>query len=285
MGSLRFDEPGSGGQLRLRIGVPDSGRAFFRERADALLAIAWNRGADQRVWVDEVPVLLPAGHVVALMVNQSFRFDQPDAITLWQFDRAFYCIVDHDREVSCAGLLFYGSQGTLVLDPGTDGQRRLAMLLDVFVEEFATTDATQGEMLRVLLKRLIILMTRLARTTVGADRFAAPQFDLIRRFNLLVEHHYRTHHRVSDYARLLNKSPKTLANLFARYQQRTPLAIIRSRIALEARRLLLYTDRSAKQVAADLGFDDPALFSRFFKAEVGEGIAEFRAARLGRAAA
>lgn len=275
----QYNDAATGGHLRLRANTPEAQRAFFDERADPLLAIAWNRGASQVVWIDEVPVALPPGHLVTLVVSQSFRFERPADIVLWQFNRAFYCIVDHDHEVACVGLLFYGSHGTLVLDPGLDGQRRLTMLLAVFEDEFLTPDIIQGEMLRVLLKRLIILCTRLARAHVGADRLAEPQLDLVRRFNLLVEHHYRTHRRVVDYARMLNKSPKTLANLFTRHQTRSPAALIRARIALEARRLLLYTDKSAKQVAVELGFESPAAFSRFFKVEVGVGVLEFRAAR------
>lgn len=280
----RFDEP-LGGHLLLRVHDTTARRAFFAERHDPMLAIAWNRGEAQTMWVDEVPITLPAGHLVTLVVSQSFRFERPAEIALWQFNRTFYCIVDHDHEVACVGLLFYGSHGVMVLDPGHDGQRRLGALLAVFLDEFDTRDHMQGDMLRMLLKRLILLCTRLARDVTGADRLSEPQVEVVRRFNLLVEQHYRTLHRVSDYARLLNKSPKTLANLFAQYQQRSPLSIIRSRIALEGQRLLLYTDRSAKQIAADLGFDSPATFSRFFKAETGEGAAHFRAAGRQRMAA
>lgn len=278
MPSHQFTTPDFSGKLILKIHRPDAQRAFFAERGDPLLSIAWNCGPTQTAWIDDVPVQVPAGHLLALVVSQSFRFERPTDVVLWQFNRAFYCIVDHDHEVSCAGLLFYGSHGPLPLDPGVDGQRRLGLLLAVFEDEFTTRDDVQGEMLRVLLKRLIIICTRLARERLSLADVPNVQLDVLRRFNLLVEQHYKLHHRVSDYARLLNKSPKTLANLSTQYRQQSPLAVIRARIALEARRLLLYTDRSAKQVASELGFDDPASFSRFFKTEVGSSVMEFRAA-------
>jgi AraC-like DNA-binding protein len=260
----------------LHTGSPDARREFFAERGDPLLSIAWNRGPTQTVWIDEVPMAFPSGNLLALVVSQSFRFAIPTDVVLWQFNRAFYCIVDHDQEVSCAGLLFYGSHGPLVLDPGEEGRQRLHMLLAVFEDEFRTRDDIQGEMLRVLLKRLIIICTRLTREHLSLANVPDVQLDVLRRFNLLVEQHYKVKHRVSDYASLLNKSPKTLANLSTRFQQKSPLAVIRARIALEARRLLLYTDRSAKQVASELGFEDPATFSRFFRSEVGASAVEFR---------
>ena len=45
---------------------------------------------------------------------------------------------------------------------------------------------------------------------------------------------------------------------------------------LEARRLLLYTDKSAKEVAYLLGYEDTAAFSRFFAKMNGESITGFR---------
>jgi AraC-like DNA-binding protein len=44
-----------------------------------------------------------------------------------------------------------------------------------------------------------------------------------------------------------------------------PLLIIQNRVILEAKRLLYYTDKSAKEIAFELGFEDAAYFSNFFK--------------------
>lgn len=276
----QFHDPASGGVLTLSVGEAQATRRFFEERQTPLLSIAWNRGPAQMLWVDAVPITVPTDALVSLMVSQTYRFERPVDVVLWRFNRDFYCIVDHDREVSCVGLLFYGSHGTTVLQHGADDLRRLRTLLTVFEDEFQTRDSIQGEMLRTLLKRLIILLTRLARAMIG-DRLSQPQIDVVRQFNLLVENNYRTLHRVSEYAALMNKSPKTLANLFAAHSERTPLQVIQERIAIEAKRLLIYTDKGVKQIASELGFADAATFSRFFKGAAGAGPQEFRAARGG----
>jgi AraC family transcriptional regulator, transcriptional activator of pobA len=276
-----FFDPNTNGVLTLAVGASVAERRFFRERATPLLSIAWNRGPAQILWVDEVPVTVPSNAIVTLMVSQTYRFEYPGSVVLWRFNRDFYCIVDHDREVSCVGLLFYGSHGTMLLEPGSDDLRRLGTLLVVFEDEFATRDSVQGEMLRTLLKRLIILLTRLARSAVIGTSLTPSQLDVVRRFNLLVENHYRTLHRVGDYASLLHKSPKTLANLFAAHAESSPLQVIQNRITIEAKRLLLYTDKGVKQIAGELGFTDSATFSRFFKGHAGIGPQEFRLARGG----
>ncbi|MNE49540.1 DNA-binding transcriptional regulator AraC [compost metagenome] len=114
-------------------------------------------------------------------------------------------------------------------------------------------------MLVVLLKRLIIFITRLAKSKYIPDpKLNDERLDVFRKFNLLVEANFRTEHSVNYYAQLLNKSPKTLSNLFALYNQKTPIQVIQDRIIIEAKRLLSYTNKSAKEITHELGFDDAA---------------------------
>src|SRR5690606_18602760 len=174
--------------------------------------------------------------------------------------------VDHDKEVSCVGFLFYGSSNRMFITLNGEDKRKICLLLEVFYDEFTTTDVVQGEMLMVLLKRLIIIVTRLAKQQyISKDDLPDDKLDVIRKFNLLVENHYRTQHQVKYYADQLFKSPKTISNLFALYNHKSPLSVIQERIIIEAKRLLTYTDKSAKEIAGELGFEDAAHFSRFFK--------------------
>ena len=271
-----YREAKTDGVLNLLCREPGFGRQFFQERATRLLTIAWNVGHDQPVTIDGIEHVFPAQTILPLMVNQTFAFACPETVVAWQFDREFYCIVDHDKEVSCVGFLFYGAKGPLFLQLDANEQRKFSALLAVFDDEFSTRDTIQGEMLRMLLKRLIIKLTRLAKEQYIDQQLTEPDLDIVRRFNMLVENNYRKLHAVSDYADLLNKSPKTLSNLFLLYNQQRPLQVIHERIALEARRLLLYTDKSAKEIAYELGFDEVPNFSRFFKKQVGVPPSEFK---------
>lgn len=101
-------------------------------------------------------------------------------------------------------------------------------------------------------------------------------FDIVRRFYILVDQHFREKKQVQDYADLLFRSPKTLSNLFASCGVPSPLRIIHERIESEAKRLLLYTPKSAKEISELLGFEDLSTFSRFFKKMTGESVSNFR---------
>jgi len=143
---------------------------------------------------------------------------------------------------------------------------KMKKLFALFVEEYDSEEDIKGEMLRMLLVRLIIQTTRLAKKQYFKEKdISDNKFQLIRQFNLLVELHYKKERQVQFYAGQLNKSPKTVANIFSLYSKKTPLQIIQERIITEAKRLFYYTDKSVKEIANELGFEDVAHFSKFFK--------------------
>lgn len=257
-------------------------RQFYgKDRKDKLLTIAWNRGQSKKVTIDGIVYDFPHNTILCLMVNQTFHLPHADGIVAWQFNRAFYCIIDHDKEVSCVGFLFYGAQQLMFTTLNKTNSHKVDLLLQVFLEEFETVDNIQEDMLRMLLKRLIIIVTRLAKQQFlpGLD-LPDQKLDIIRKFNLLVEDHYKKEHSVRFYADQVNRSPKTLSNLFALYNEKSPLTVIQERILLEAKRLLMFTDKSAKEIAFELGFEDAAYFSTFFKKNTESSPSDFRSKGL-----
>ena len=123
---------------------------------------------------------------------------------------------------------------------------------------------------------LIILVTRIAKEQSIQPPMEEQDFDIVRRYNIAVENHYKSKHQVQDYADMLSKSPKTLSNLFALYNHKSPLQIIHERITLEAKRLLIFTEKPTKEIAFELGFEEVAHFSRLFKKVVGNSPTEFK---------
>lgn len=274
---LKLKEDNTGGELLLFKDEPGLDRQVFtKDRFNKYFTIAWNPGKSQTVTIDGMEYEFPSNSLLTLLFNQSFSFEQAETIVAWQFNREFYCIIDHDSEVSCVGFLF-SSTDHLIVKLSGHAQQKLQLLSDVFIEEFKTSDHIQHEMLLMLLKRLIIYVTSLAKSGyLPSKKLPDERFHIIRKFNLLVEANFKTEHSVSFYAGLLCKSPKTLSNLFALYNQKTPSQIIQDRIVAEARRLLVYTDKSIKHITFELGFEDIAYFSNFFKKNTGTSPSDFR---------
>ena len=192
------------------------------------------------------------------------------------FNREFYCIGDHDAEVSCNGFLFFGSSHAPVITLCEKDQKSFETIFFIFQEEFETKDHIQGEMLRVMLKRLLIKSRRLIKNNLPDPTIPSTQLDIVRQYHILVEQHFKEKHQVSDYADLLFKSPKTLSNLFKKTGDKSPLKIINERIVLEAKRLLLYSNKNAEEITYELGYKEPAHFSKFFKSQVGTPPTTFK---------
>lgn len=243
-----------------------------------LISIHWNQGGEPiSLNVDGIDFQLQPHQITTTTYLQHLTLPHSlSGLVTFTFNREFYCINDHDHETSCNGIIFFGNQlpPFATIDP--EEQKKFDMLYEVFLEECKTRDTIQGEMLRILLKRLIIKITRLTKDQSLHPNLPEGQRDTIRKFNVLVDIHYKEKRSVQDYADLLFKSPKTLSNLFAKYQQKSPLQVIHERIILEAKRQLIYTDKSTKAIAHELGFNDVGSLHRLFKRVVGQTPQQFK---------
>nr|WP_321415577.1 helix-turn-helix domain-containing protein [uncultured Allomuricauda sp.] len=238
----------------------------------------WNRNDRPLIiQIDGMDLKLLPDQIITVTYLQHVSYCEAQLpLTAILFNREFYCISDHDSEVSCNGILFFGTQDIPIITIPEEQLNKFNLLYDIFIEEFATPDSIQGGMLQMLLKRMIIMCTRLAKEQLIVKTLGNEQIETIRKFNILVDLNFKTKRKVSDYAELLHKSPKTLSNLFAIYNQKSPQQIILERIALEAKRLLNFTDKQNQEIAFELGFNDPAHFSRFFKKMTQTTPSEYR---------
>jgi len=272
----QFMDKATRGKFMMSIGDASlSGDGLLRGNKEMINTIVFNPGGEQTVTVDKIPYVLPPDSILPLVANQTFSFEEPQELVAWQFNREFYCIADHDAEIGCVGFIFYGIEHPLFIRLSVKEKESIGHIRNQCMEDMHVEDKIQGEMLRTTLKRLIIYITRLAKQqTESYRRQGTERMDTIRQFNLLLEMHFRTRHEVQFYAQSMNKSPKTLTNLFGLCNYPSPSELIRRRIILEAKRYLYFTDKSAKEVAEALGFANSGHFSKFFKSGTGMNFSE-----------
>jgi AraC family transcriptional regulator, transcriptional activator of pobA len=98
----------------------------------------------------------------------------------------------------------------------------------------------------------------------------------ILKFKKLIRANYITLKKVKDYAALMHITPLYLNELIKGITGFTASYWIQMEIILEAKRRLFYLDKDVKQISFDLGFEDFAYFSRFFKRHAGMTPSEFR---------
>jgi AraC family transcriptional regulator, transcriptional activator of pobA len=102
------------------------------------------------------------------------------------------------------------------------------------------------------------------------------QKQMMQKFRVLLEKNFRKYHLVKDYASLLSITPENLNEISKSQSGKTASEIISDRLILEAKRLLLYSELKAKEIAYFLEFQDPSYFNKFFKNNTGYTPTAFR---------
>ncbi len=259
----------------LKVGNEELLQSYTKSEIIVLYTFIWAREGNAIMEIDGILTTVEKDTILVLTPDQYFKFVSGSDLITYQFNREFYCIKDHDKEVSCMGVLFYGNSAvTPIVKLNVTERNKLDQLHSVFLDELDTVDTIQAEMLRMLMARFIITTTRLIKQQHNFDALD-DQVDLIRSFNILVDMHFRKEHSVAFYAEKLFKSPKTLSNNFVKLKK-SPLQIIHDRVILEAKRLLIYTDKTAKEISYEIGFEDASHLSRMFKKHTSFSPSEFK---------
>ena len=102
---------------------------------------------------------------------------------------------------------------------------------------------------------------------------------------MLVEKHYTEHWPIPRYADQLGLSAERLNRLVRAETGHSAQHVVHARLVREACRLLVHVQAPVSQLAFDLGFSDPAYFSRFFRRHTGQAPAAYRQAAIGAEAA
>lgn len=240
------------------------------------LSLLWFTSDENKFTIDAERYTFNKNEIVSLTEFHKIEVDQVHSAKLLRWNRALYCIIDHDSEVSCKGVLYYGASNLPVVRPTEQDVKLLNTVWDMLLLEIESRDNLQLEMLQMMVKRVLILCTRIYKMQENYNSQSQSNVDIIREYNFLVEQHFREKHSVAEYAELLFKSPKTLSNVFKKLGTKTPLQFIQDRIMLESRRLLSYSDKHISEIGYDLGFSDIQVYSRFFKKQEGSSPSDFR---------
>jgi len=94
----------------------------------------------------------------------------------------------------------------------------------------------------------------------------------------LVEAHFRDHLTLTEYAGRLSVTEARLNDICRRMANLPSKEVVHERLLQEARRLLRYSAVPVSEISYQLGFVDPAYFSRFFAKRTGTPPSQFRLA-------
>lgn len=126
------------------------------------------------------------------------------------------------------------------------------------------------------LKLILIECARVCDLDVDDDGNLSASEELFRRFKKMVQDDYTVAHKVSYYAEKLHVNAKYLTEVVRQISSKTAKEFITDRVLLESKRLLEFSALSVKEIAYEVGFEEPLAFSAFFKRKAGLSPSAFR---------
>jgi AraC-like DNA-binding protein len=232
-------------------------------RKDYYMFVLVKRGAN-RHWIDFVPYTVKP---------DTFYFTVPHQVHLKEHSEPtegiMACFTDEFLQLEDNRIL---QQLPIIQNPAAAHEIKLSPADLTFIEdtirkmlvEFNTDGTWRNQMLTSWLRVLVIYLSRLYSEQYN-ETCITLNYCLLKSFQALIGEHYATQHDVAAYAEKLNLTPGHLTDVIKQQSGKTAIAHIHERLIVEAKRRLLHTELSVKQIADELGFEDAAYFNRFFK--------------------
>ncbi|MGU9857316.1 4-hydroxyphenylacetate catabolism regulatory protein HpaA [Pseudomonas sp. LF245] len=158
---------------------------------------------------------------------------------------------------------------------------RLAFLFEELRVEMNNTAAGHGAALLSLTRLIMISLLRLCANSLEATPARHEDLQIFHRFNELIEARYLEHWTLARYAQATGVTEARLNDVCRRIADLPSKRLVLERVMQEAKRLLLFTRGSANEICYQLGFKDPAYFSRFFQRYAQMTPGEYRQRQAG----
>ena len=184
------------------------------------------------------------------------------------FHPEFFCIYKHHKEVSSNGILYNNIYQPPFVTVDEKASAIFTMLCEQIKTEMQNPALAQHELLVSFLKIFLINAARL-KTEQQPEAAAAVKDDkepfILQKLKDAIEANFKIKHSPADYAEMLYITPKALAKITKTHFNKTLSSLINERIIIEAKRELYLTNKTVKEIAYELGYEDEYYFSRFFK--------------------
>lgn len=236
-----------------------------QHRHENLLQVLRLDAGGARARLDDLSAELAPGDLVlvpAMAVHEYHFSDDVDGIVLTLFE----------TDVRALGFAF---DRPIVLRNAL----KVGEVIDTIIDETRAPAFNHQAVLSALLTLLFSYLQRESVRDAAVPQQTHRAHALVRSFRDQVERDYRKIRSVAPYADRLGISHTHLNRVCHTVLATSAQDVINRRLATEARRYLLFSDLPVKVVAAELGFDDPAYFTRFITRHLGRSPLSVRAER------
>lgn len=166
---------------------------------------------------------------------------------------------------------YYGNV-FLPLDKATE--QKLETLTSLLKEEIESKNRLS--LLRTYMEAYLIYLIECFKQT---DTFQKKEDTTIGELMRLIDIHFIEYREINFYSKKMNTTNKQLNKLSISGTGKTVKQHLQDRLLLEAKKEIRLNNKSLKEIAFDLGFNEAAYFSRFFKKQTSLSPLQFRKLR------
>jgi AraC-like DNA-binding protein len=224
--------------------------------------LIWCSEGTVTVIVDEKELQLKKRDVLTITSGQIHYIKNLNKAkgAILEFTLDFFCKSDNDIELIFQNGLFCHFDMNEVIAMGSD--ETIGTQLRLISQEL---QARPYQYLITIHSRIELVLVAINRAKLNrGDEIWKPDA-LFLKFLELVRANFEHNYPLSQFAKMLGATEAQLNEQSKLHTGRTAQNVIYGLIASEAKRLLIYQNLSVKEVAYQLGFNDPFYFSNFFK--------------------
>ncbi|HWV70876.1 MAG TPA: AraC family transcriptional regulator [Pseudosphingobacterium sp.] len=223
--------------------------------------LVWCEQGSTTIMVDENEFSMTKHQVLTITSGQVHFFkDISGTIDVLEFSLDFICKDDNDIELIFHNGLFchFGMNEVITIEPSTN----FNTLLSNIANELRVKPYQYYISIRSYIELLLIEINRI-KVNKG-DEIWKPNA-LFLRFLEEVRNNFSLNFSVAQISTRLHTTESSLNELSKMHANKTAQNVIYSLVISEAKRLLIYQNLPIKEIAFQLGFNDPFYFSNFFK--------------------
>lgn len=194
------------------------------------------------------------------------------------FNETFFAIKENGEGSVSDSTLFSNPDFRSIIQLNLEQSETFERITKLMEREFNGTDRYRHDMLFHQLKMFLLESRRIYEEQHDLEVSLDEEHpgSVIIKFKQLIDSNYKEYKNVSAYADMLNLRATCLNEISKKTTGITAGELIRNRVVKEAKKMLYGSDLNTKEIAYELGFQDPAYFSRFFKKYTNQTLSDYR---------
>lgn len=258
------------GNLAFKVFEFDNNSYFDHIQRNNYFTLVLLRSGEGVAQVDLAEFEFGPDTLFAFYPYQPFRFEGkgPLAGVAIQFHHDFFCIYRHQKEIAANGILFNNIYEKPLIELDGIHRDKFLHIVEEIVAELKMEALRRDEVIISYLKIFLVLATRLkiAQQPLSDPEGVKHNTNLVvQNLRNAIEDNFRLKHAPGEYAELLHVTPVVLSRIAKTHFNKTLSDLIGERIIIEAKRELYLTNKTVKEIAYELGYQDEFYFSRMFK--------------------